>query len=152
MNNDQDLSRIQKHLDQCRTLVLSTSDQNGLPFCAPVYYNPIDTRHVDFVSKNDSQHIVNLKPDERIAAAIFQEGKQLSDITGLQIHGFVHPLSEKDLPEARSRYMERYPEVKSNGFLMQMFMSTPLYRMEFTWMRFSEHINGWVEKKEWNFQ
>jgi uncharacterized protein YhbP (UPF0306 family) len=148
--DEHEKQQLLSFMNSCKALVLATVNGDSCPACAPVYYNPFSYKELDFVSKPDSQHISNLQHSLIVAGAIFQEGTQLSDITGLQIRGKIRELEGETLAEAQQRYMDRFSEVRSNGFLMQMFMSTPLFRMEVCWARHSEHVNGWIERKEWD--
>ena len=147
--NEHEKQQLLHFVQSCKTLVLATVNSESSPACAPVYFNPFNYRELDFVSKLDSQHIRNLQHSKTVAGAIFKEGSQISDITGLQVRGVIREIEGEALSEARQLYMDRFSEVQSNGFLRQMFMSTPLFRMTLCWVRHSEHVNGWVERREW---
>lgn len=147
--NAQNIAKIQKIMRASKTLVLSTIGSNGEPACAPVYYNPYQYHALDFVSQEQSAHISNLPNSNSVSGAIFIEGHQLTDITGLQVKGKVKRIGASELSEARQMYMNRFPEIQNNGYLMQMFMGIPFFRFEICWVRYSCHEGGVIQKNEW---
>jgi uncharacterized protein YhbP (UPF0306 family) len=150
MLQPQEIQEIDAFLAERRTLVLSTVGPSGEPACAPVYFNKQNTTSFDFVSKYESFHIENIRRCPSVAGAIYREGLQLSDICGLQIKGEVHYLESGSESEARERYMLRYPEIQANGYLRQMFMGTPMFRFKATWLRFCDHRDGVIRRREWD--
>jgi uncharacterized protein YhbP (UPF0306 family) len=138
-------------MSTCRALVLSTVSERAEPACAPVYFQAKSITELDFVSKANSQHSLNLQHSPRAAGAIFKEGEQFTDICGLQLRGEVIELDGSAESEARELYIMRYPEISSNDFLLNLFMTTPMHRFCVHWLRFSDHQEGWVRRREWEF-
>ena len=147
--NTQEWQEIESFLATRRSMSLATVSPNGTPACAPVYYCAKTPRELDFVSKYDSLHIQNINFQPNISVAIYQEGSQWTDICGLQLRGTVHPIETSLEAEAREHYMMRYPEVKSNGYLMQLFMQTPIFRFTLNWIRYCDCRHNTIRRREW---
>ena len=147
--NTQEWQEIESFLATRRSMSLATASPIGAPACAPVYYCAKTPWELDFVSKYESLHIQNINFQPKISAAIYQEGAQWTDICGLQLRGQVSPLESSLEAEAREHYMMRFPEVKSNGYLMQLFMQTPIFRYTLSWIRYCDYRNSSIRRREW---
>ncbi len=140
---------VQQWLKERRTLVLSTVSRSGEPACAPLYYSSQRFSQLDFVSKSDSQHCLNSQECAKVAGAIYKEGQQLSDICGVQLRGHITALKGQSAAKARLYYLERYPGVSQTSYLVEMFNRTPIYRFHIHWIRFTDHQDGKIRRRQW---
>ena len=140
---------LQNWIKERRTLVLSTVSSSGEAACAPLYYNSQSFRQLDFVSKSESQHCQNIRNQPKVAGAIYEEGQLLSDICGIQLRGQITLLSGQKAAIARECYLERYPGVAKMSYLLETFNKTPIYRLTTSWLRFTDHQNGKIRRRQW---
>jgi|SaaInlStandDraft_1057018.scaffolds.fasta_scaffold30378_3 uncharacterized protein YhbP (UPF0306 family) len=147
--NEEENKNVIRLLEACRTLVLSTSNESGEPSIAPVYFSLAEGPALDFVSKNNTQHILNLKHHSGVAGAVFQEGHSLTDITGLQMKGEICCLKNQAESTARKDYLVRFPSLNQNLPLLALFHTIPLFRFTPTWIRMTDHQPTGIRKREW---
>lgn len=99
---------IMHFMDHHTTMTLACCDSDG-PWAAPVYYARQGFDLI-FFSSPTSRHCSTFARNPKAAAAIYGEYERWQDIKGLQMEGFVEPLtSAVDKARATTTYLLRFP-------------------------------------------
>jgi uncharacterized protein YhbP (UPF0306 family) len=101
------LERIAKLLREQTTLSLATSDENGLPSAAPLFYIADEELTLYWLSSQSSQHSRNLQRRPCAAATVYCPAMGWKEIRGVQMRGAVSIVTE---PERRSAHVKAYCE------------------------------------------
>ena len=129
------------------TMTLATSDPDGGPNAAAVYFAADDDLHLYFFSDPGSQHSQHVAYNPRAAVALFPLCLGWEDIRGLQMRGEVH-LVERG-PEwdvGWEIYAAKFPFVKE---LKEIIASNTLYVFIPHWVRQVDNSRGFGFKQEW---
>jgi uncharacterized protein YhbP (UPF0306 family) len=130
------------------TMTLATSDANGLPHAAPVYFAADQALHLYFFSDPASLHSRHLADNPRAAGAIYPECHDWRDILGLQLHGEVHsvpPGPEWDV--AWELYAAKFPFVSELRIVVE---KNVLYALTPVWVRLVDNRRSFGFKQEWD--
>jgi uncharacterized protein YhbP (UPF0306 family) len=130
------------------TMTLSTSDLQGNPHAAPVYFVHDEGMQLYFFSDEDSQHSQHIAQNPKAAAAIYPECQGWRDIRGLQLRGEVRLVESTDeWDSAWKKYQQKFPFVRS---LKAVVVQNRLYVFIPSWIRLLDNSQGFGYKKEWN--
>ncbi len=101
----------EKLIEKQFTMTIGTA-QNGIPWCAPVYYVFISPDFF-FFSSPSSRHIKEAISTGRASCAIFAESNTWKDIKGLQMAGTIEEVSSEDIAySAFKEYKRKFPLLK----------------------------------------
>jgi len=136
-----DISRfIQKH----NTLTLAT-EKNHEIFAAALFYVPIDNgKSLVFVSDPKSEHIKNLKYNQKCAATIQENNLDWRNIKGIQLRGEIEIAEEKYW----ENYLNKFKYITNNETLTNAMKKVNLYKLKIQWARFIDNSKGFGNKKE----
>ena len=142
------MERVLEILGNVSTLTLATTNPEGFPHAAPVYFVHGDDLKLYFFSDSDSQHSDDLAINPKAAAAIYPESEGWRDIRGLQLHGGVNLVESPEIWEsAWVLYQTKFPFVRS---LKSVVAKNQLYVFIPTWVRLVDNSQGLGYKKEWD--
>jgi uncharacterized protein YhbP (UPF0306 family) len=131
-------------------MTLSTTDPEGNPHAAPVYFVVVDEDqylNLYFFSDEKSEHSRHFVQNPKAAAAIYPECEGWRDIKGLQLHGEVRLVeSKKEWDFAWERYQVKFPFVSA---LKTVVAQNRLYTFIPNWIRLVDNSQGFGFKKEW---
>tara|TARA_B100000959_G_C14879819_1_gene582036 strand:+ start:627 stop:1064 length:438 start_codon:yes stop_codon:yes gene_type:complete len=139
-----DISKfIQKH----NTLTLAT-EKNHEVYAAALFYVPIDNgKSLIFVSSPKSEHIKNLKYNQKCAATIQGNNLDWRNIKGIQIKGEIE-IAEKEYWE---NYLNGFKYITKNEVLIDAMEKVNLYKLKIQWARFIDNSKGFGNKKEFEY-
>jgi 4-hydroxy-3-polyprenylbenzoate decarboxylase len=127
-------------------LTLATSDTDGTPHAAPVYFAADAGGRLYFFSDPDSQHARNLLANPRAAAAIHPLVSGWQAIRGLQLRGSVRPIPPgPEWDAAWDCYLAKFPFVEQ---LKESVTRSTLYAFEPDWVRWMDNRKGFGYKEE----
>ena len=96
-----------------RKVMTLATGVDGLPWAAPVYYLFIRPDFY-FFSNPASRHIQDSVSSKRAACAIFEDGKTIDTICGLQMTGKIEPVESKThAVSVIGRYIKKFDVVGS---------------------------------------
>ncbi len=131
---------IQKH----NTLTLAT-EKNHEIFAAALFYVPIDNgKSLVFVSNPKSEHIKNLKYNQKCAATIQENNLDWRNIKGIQLRGEIEIAEEKYW----ENYLNKFKYITNNETLTNAMKKVNLYKLKIQWARFIDNSKGFGNKKE----
>lgn len=148
--------RIDTFLAQHTTLTLATVGSDG-PQATALFYAHDLTLSLYFLSDPATRHGRNLTADQRSAATVQADGQDWRRINGLQIEGWVAPVSTpEDWDVAYEVYQAKFPFVGAalkGQSLTGITLSGPLARSRFyrftpRWMRLIDNRLGFGHKEE----
>jgi uncharacterized protein YhbP (UPF0306 family) len=95
MNRDKQLEWIAALLRAESTLALATSDEQGLPCAAPLFYLVDESLTLYWLSSSNSQHSRNLLRQPRVAATVYRSVENWKEVCGVQMRGRVTVVEDK---------------------------------------------------------
>ena len=129
------------------TMTLATSDQDGEPHAAAVYFAADDDLNFYFFSDLHSQHGRDLAHRSQCAIAIYPECQDWQDIRGLQLRGEARPIQPgSEWEHVWSVYKAKFPfvsEMRALVALNQLYVFVP------GWVRLVDNRRGFGYKQEW---
>jgi uncharacterized protein YhbP (UPF0306 family) len=129
-------------------MTLSTTDLEGNPHAAPVYFVHDKDWRLYFFSDESSHHCQNFVKNHRAAAAIYPHCDGWQDIKGLQLHGEVFLVESTEVWEhAWEQYQHKFPFVRS---LKAVVAQNKMYVFIPGWIRLVDNSQEFGFKKEWN--
>ena len=138
---------LQKFILEHNTMTLATVG-NKVASAAAVFYLPIkNNTSLIFVSKPESEHILNCKMEPRCAATIQDDGLAWEVIKGAQLKGIISIAEENYW----TNYFQKYPYTKSNKTLSKTLEKVKLYEFKIEWARLIDNSKGFGNKEEYNF-
>ncbi len=101
-----DLERIEAFIAKHHLLTLATCD-NDAPYCSSAFY-AYDSDSKTFVIAGDTKttHIQNALANQKVAANIHLETKEIGKIEGLQIQGTLHRCEDEN---RKKLYFKTFP-------------------------------------------
>ena len=143
------MERLLALLDSISTMTLATTDPEGNPYTAPVYFVRGDEMRLFFFSEAKSSHSQHIDKNPKVAVAIYPECESWRDIKGLQLRGEVRLVeSTMEWDSAWARYQVKFPFVSA---LKAVVAQNQLYVFIPNWIRLVDNSRGFGFKKEWNF-
>jgi uncharacterized protein YhbP (UPF0306 family) len=104
-----ELETIAALLREESTLALATTDEQGQPCVAPLYYIADEELTLFWLSSQTSLHSRNLKRAPMAAAAIYRHTENWKEIRGVQLRGPVTMIADKERRRALvAAYCERF--------------------------------------------
>ena len=142
------MERIRELLARVATMTLATTDPEGNPHAAPVYFVSDDDARLYFFSEAKSQHCQHIVQNAKVAAAIYPECEGWRGIKGLQLRGAARLVAEsQEWDFAWARYQVKFPFVRA---LKAVVAKNQLYVFIPSWIRLVDNSRGFGYKKEWN--
>jgi uncharacterized protein len=130
-------SAIRPFLAAQSTLSLATVDDSGQPQAAPLFYVSDDALNLYWLSSPTSRHSINLAAQPRVAATIYPAVWAWTDISGLQIEGSAHSVTDSaERERILTLYRAKFP--LPPAFDAQIAAST-LYRLTPTRVRWLDN-------------
>ncbi len=128
-------------------MTLATTDPNGIPHAAPVYFAAGEDHVLYFFSAIDSQHSQDLAQNPQAAAAIHPLVETWQEINGLQVRGTVSVVPGGAAWESAWKvYRAKFPFVES---LKDVVEKSTLYAFHLDWIRLVDNRRGFGYKEEW---
>ena len=129
------------------TMTLATSDHDGGPHAAAVYFATDDNLDFYFFSDLHSQHGQDLAIRPQCAIAIYPECQDWRDIRGLQLRGDARPIQPGQKWEyAWSAYRAKFSFVSE---MRELVVRNQFYMFIPTWVRLVDNRIGFGFKQEW---
>ena len=102
-----DLAVARRIVDDVHYVVLSTADAQGLPWCSPVWFAPLDLGAVLWVSRPEATHSRNVAVRADVAYCVFDSTQP--DGTGLALYAraVAARVDGPGLAQALATYSER---------------------------------------------
>lgn len=97
-------------------MTIATSDENGIPWVAPLFYAVDDSYNFYFISQLSSLHSKHILKNPNVAFAIFDSHQEEGGGNGVQGSGKVSLLYEGELSEAFKWYKTAFIEMKPESF------------------------------------
>ncbi len=94
-------------INHSRYMVVATSDKEGNPWAAPVFYTFNSNYDFYFLSAIDSRHAKNIIENQHVALVIYDSNSPIGISLGVQIEGTAIPVQGKELEKAISLYSSR---------------------------------------------
>jgi uncharacterized protein YhbP (UPF0306 family) len=104
---DTNAEKAKRIIEENNYLTLSTSDNTGMPWIAPLYYAYDKNYNFFFVSANDALHVQHIKINKKVAIAIFDSHAPVGEGDGVQIEAFATPAKLTELPHILAIYFAR---------------------------------------------
>ena len=109
----QEFSRVEVMLRDHRVMALATTGENG-PYCTPVMYALGDgAKILLFMSKVSTLHCQHITRNPKVAASIFLDSENFSEMRGVQITGTILSLEEAREKELMELYFRTYPRARA---------------------------------------
>lgn len=102
---NEDLETIAAFLREQSTLALATTDEQGQPCVAPLYYIVDEDLTLFWLSSEASLHSENLKRAPSAAATIYRQSENWREIRGVQLRGTVTVIAD---PKRRRALIKTY--------------------------------------------
>ena len=132
------------------TMTLATTDLQGNPHAAPVYFVSLEQdQHLRlyYFSGEDSQHSQQINQNPKVAAAIYPKCQGWRDIKGLQLSGEAFLVESKvEWEVAWEQYQIKFPFV---GSLKAAVIQNKMYVFIPSWIRLLDNSQGFGYKQEW---
>ena len=141
------MNEISNFIEKHNTLTLAT-EKNHDVFAAALFYVSIEKgTSLLFVSNSKSDHIQNLKHNEKCAVTIQENNLDWENIKGVQLKGTIELASEKYWDE----YLGKFQYISESETLTKAMKKVNLYKLKITWARFIDNSKGFGNKKEYNY-
>ncbi len=128
------------------TLALATTNANGQPEAAPLFFVNDDRLNLYWLSSPESRHSINLIVRPKVAATIYPSVWGWSDIVGLQIEGEASAINDERIREQiLNLYLRKFsipPELDTAISSSTLYMLTP------TWIRWLDNSVSFRYKDE----
>jgi uncharacterized protein YhbP (UPF0306 family) len=128
------------------TLALATTDEQGQPCVAPLFYIAGEELTLFWLSLETSLHSQNLKRAPMAAAAIYRHTENWKEIRGVQLRGPVTVIAE---PERRRALIAAYCERFQLGAVFKTAISQcSLYALRPVFFRYIDNSRVFGDKFE----
>ena len=107
MENITNAEKARLIISQNNYMTLATSDRNGIPWSAPLYYAFDDKYNFFFISANDALHVAHIKENSHVAISIFDSHAPVGEGDGVQIEASAFAAGLLELPHILSVYFRR---------------------------------------------
>jgi uncharacterized protein YhbP (UPF0306 family) len=147
LNTAPDLLPILALMAETCTLTLSTIEPDGSPRATPVFFAFDDQATLVFLSERDTPHCHNLERQPFVAAALYPEVSDWTELRGLQIKGLASAVPKSEQEAAVVVYANRFPFVRE---LEEVVSLSEVYRLRPSWVRLIDNRQGFGYKREWS--
>lgn len=128
-------------------MTLATSDAQGEPHAAAVYFAADEHLHLYFFSDPQSQHGKDLSRERRAAVSFYPQTQDWQEIRGVQMRGEVCLVEAGAEWEAGwTVYAAKFPFVRR---LKVIVAQNALYVFVPDWIRLVDNTQGFGFKQEW---
>ena len=128
------------------SVALATSDADGSPRLAPLFYLPGEGLRLYWFSSATSRHARNLKRDPSAAVAVYRPTDEWKQICGVQMRGSVAVVKQR---ARRKQISAAYAERFRLGPLFEATMSRArLYEFRPRWIRYLDNSRRFGYKFE----
>lgn len=140
------LETIAALLREQSTLALATSDEQGQPCVAPLFYIADETLTIYWLSSPASLHSQNLKRVPSAAATIYRPTESWKEIRGVQLRGRVTVIAD---PARRRALIKAYSERFQLGAIFKAAISRcSLYALRPVFFRYIDNSKVFGHKFE----
>ncbi len=136
MDQDELLVRSRELLAEVHVLSLATTDAEGRPHAANVYFAADERFDLYFISDPASAHGMHVAAWPTVAAAVYPEVDDHTQIRGLQLHGRVTLIPDDQWEAAWTVYLAKFPFVVQ---LADLAEAQQIYRLTPTWLRYIDN-------------
>lgn len=134
---NESLPAIRAFLEAQSTLALATTNADGQPETAPLFYISDEALNLYWLSSPGSRHSINLTARPRVAAAVYPAVWAWQDIRGLQIEGQARLVADERVREQMlRRYLDKF--LLPASFDAQIEISG-LYLLTPAWIRWLDN-------------
>lgn len=145
-NRREEVETITALLREESTLALATTDEQGQPCVAPLFYIAGEDLTLFWLSAETSLHSQNLKRAPMAAATIYRNIKNWREIRGIQLRGPVHVIDD---PERRRALIEVYCErFQLGAIFMAAISQCSLYALRPVFCRYIDNSKVFGRKVE----
>jgi uncharacterized protein YhbP (UPF0306 family) len=128
------------------TLVLSTSNESGEPYSAPLFYLLGDSLELYWMSSSSSEHSVHLRRCGRASISVFRATEEWRQIVGIQARG-----NAERVERASRAIMDAYIERFHLGPVLSLaVLRSSLYVFRPDWIRYIDNSKVFGNKFEIN--
>jgi uncharacterized protein len=137
MSEPDNLQIIQAFLDTQSTLALATTNPDGSPQAAPIFYVADDRLNLYWLSSPSSRHSTNLVRNSKVAATVYPSVWQWNDIVGLQIEGEARPIGDERIREQiLTIYLRKF---QLPAAFDSIISASILYSLKPSWLRWMDN-------------
>ena len=141
------MKEISEFIEKHNTLTLAT-EKNHEVFAAALFYVPVDNgTSLLFVSNPKSDHIANLKHNQKYAATIQENNLDWENIKGVQIKGEIEVANDSHW----EIYLGEFDYISESETLTKAMKKVKLYKLKISWARFIDNAKGFGNKLEQNY-
>lgn len=149
---EKQLEQIVSFLREQTTLSLATTDEDGLPSIAPLFYMVDANLSIYWLSSATSLHSRNLLRAPQAAASVYRAAERWREIRGVQMRGPVGIVAEA---ERRSGILRGYCERFKLGRVLRLAVrQSVLHVLQPEYFRYLDNSRGFRSKFElvWTLQ
>jgi uncharacterized protein YhbP (UPF0306 family) len=129
------------------TMVLATTDGEGRPYAAPLYFAADEKQQLYFFSSPRSQHSQHLAHRPQAAVSFYPESASWQEIRGVQMRGEVVLVAPGPWWESVwIIYRTKFPFVET---MQDEIARNQLYAFKPMWIRLVDNRQGFGYKREW---
>ena len=132
------LEKITKFIHKHHVLTLATSDAKELSACSLFYTFCEDCTSFIVASADDTEHIKNIKTNNKIAGNILLETKSIGKIQGVQFKGVMRAVEDKELAKL---YFKEFAYAK--------IMRPKLWEIKISYLKMTHNKLGFGKKLIW---
>jgi uncharacterized protein YhbP (UPF0306 family) len=137
MSEPDNLQLIRAFLDTQSTLALATTNPDGQPQVAPIFYVADERLNLYWLSSSNSRHSTNLVINPKVAATVYPSVWQWNDIVGLQIEGEARPIGDERIREQiLTIYLRKF---QLPGEFDSIISTSILYSLKPSWLRWIDN-------------
>lgn len=137
-----------KELFALSTMTLATSDLDGQPHAAPVYFAGDEANNLYFFSALHSRHAHDLEKRPAAAGALYPLNGDWRTLQGLQMHGTAVRLVPREQWDLGWQiYLAKFPFVRK---LPPVLAQNQLFCFQIEWLRLIDNRRRFGYKKEWH--
>lgn len=136
--------KIIRFIKRHHVLTIATSNNNE-PYCANCFYVYLEDENCFiFTSDRVTKHIEDAMNQKLVAGSVVLETKIIGKIRGLQFQGVITEMNGDLEEKANKVYHKRFPYAA--------LMQTTLWKVDLTFIKFTDNRLGFGEKIIWRKQ
>lgn len=133
--------RIIRFIKKHHVLTIATSNNNE-PYCANCFYAYLEEENfLIFTSDKDTKHIEYTVSQSLVAGTIVLETTIIGKICGIQFQGIISDINGDFDSKAKKAYYKRFP--------YSLLMETTLWKIDLTFIKFTDNRLGFGKKLIW---
>ena len=147
-------SQLLAYLREHQVLTLATSDADGQPYAASLFYAVDDDLNFYVVSDPTTRHGAAMLRDGRVAVTVHRDRQKWQDARGVQFTGRCHRLTGTARAAGWAVYMKRFAFLQDVtlpglGQLAAAPSKVDLWKIEPSWFRLVDNGQSFAHKEEW---